>query len=124
MVGEQQGLFGNEAKVTKCYYCDKPSQYLCDFVATIIPSTAFVDPTKPYRTCDRPVCADHYLVVANFFLCGKNPSRDSLGLCEEHKQFEHFNPFQPNRYGSEGWYKRVQVYGEAKAQIVSKEEHS
>lgn len=90
------------SEITKCFYCDNPALYLCDFNPVILPTSKEYNIDRHYPTCDRAVCGEHYTTVGNvMFASGEHGWCDWNGLCQEHKQFKDADPFEPKRYGSD-----------------------
>ena len=86
----------------KCFYCNKPGKYLCDFVLRCgaIPKKRITNETtidelldeitNPKEvfseTCDRALCEEHRVQVGVTFWCGKLPDAgvESVDMCPGH----------------------------------------
>ena len=101
----------------RCYYCERPADFLCDFVLDMaaLPSkpitndmsideftNVLLNPKEVYlQTCDRPLCEHHRTQVGTMFFCGSHPDAgmESVDMCPGHANVPGGHRPKPSRVG-------------------------
>lgn len=99
----------------RCYYCDRPAEYQCDFVLELRaylggPAAGMTDEdfvaallspaAVRFRACDRPLCDAHRVHRGHIFFCGGGGEIVSLDFCPGHARGPDWRPpYRPLRGG-------------------------
>jgi len=82
----------------KCYYCDQPAEFYCDFVLAASPLppcssieeyVAAIGKDRAIKTCDRPLCPAHRVNRGHNHICRRSGKDrgchvESIDYCPGH----------------------------------------